>query len=371
VDSFTIPEIANIFEDSKDNKRNGVLDYGKFNEGFCTKIATKDQFNQVFIICTETESEKDQFISKIKALKITEQHEKGLILLAKSKVLKQGDTLGSLLGKKSESEPSMALKKNQKPVDGYWVTLQDWSQCNKKCDGGISTYHRMCVPAKFGGQPCEGDAVITKKCNPGPCPMVPGENNNGSNGNNGSNDPLRNKNESTTVMEPIIKILPLTDSPQRYTLCKIKESDLMIYEDGLDPNKKDDPLFKGKKIDDIGGLKLPCRVVMNPQTLTVYSGEKFETLYMSFTLKKTRFYDAKNKKNCFKLYETAKKYITLCPYAAEISSVEFTEWKRDFEVFKTRCDRQKKGVLSDEEQKALDEKIKAKMVKIYLINRLI
>ncbi len=138
----------------------------------------------------------------------------------------------------------------------------------------------------------------------------------------------------------------------------------MIYEDGLDPNKKDDPLFKGKKIDDIGGLKLPCRAVMNTQTLTVYSGEKFETLYMSFTLKKTRFYEAKNKKNCFKLYETTKKYITLCPYGAEISNKEYNEWKRDFEIFKTRCERPKQHVLSDEEQKALDAKIKAKMVKI-------
>lgn len=320
------------------------------------KISTKDQFNQVFIICTETEAEKDELIRKIKALKITEQHEKGLILLAKSKVLKQGDTLGSLLGKKSNDQPSKPLKKNQKPVDGYWVTLQDWSQCNKKCDGGISTFHRMCVPPKFGGKPCEGEPVISKKCNMNPCPKVAG----GSS--SGSSDPLKNNDENTTVLDPVVKILPFTDAPQRYTLCKIKESDLMIYEDGLDSNKKNDPLFKGKKIDDIGGLKLPCRVVMNTQTLTVYSGQKFETLYLSFTLKKTRFYEAKNKKNCFKLYETTLKYITLCPYAAEISNKEFNEWKKDFEVFKTRCDRPKKGILSDTEQKALDQKIKAKMV---------
>ncbi len=353
MDSFTIPEIANIFEDQKENKRNGVLDYGKFNEGYCMKIATKDQYNRVFIICTDSESEKEELIRKIKALKIREQHEKGLILLAKSKVAIQGETIGALLGKKSSDVKSQPLKKNQKPVDGYWVTLQDWSQCNKKCDGGVSTFHRMCVKPKFGGKACEGEPVITKKCNMNPCPMVPGSN---------SSDPLNNKDGNTTVMDPVVKILPFTDKPQRYTLCKIKESDLMIYEDGLDPNKKDDPLFKGKKIDDIGGLKLPCRAIMNTETLTVYSGEKFETLHMSFTLKKTRFYEAKNKKNCFKLYETTKKYITLCPYGSEINSKEYFEWQRDFEVFKTRCDRPKQHVLNDDEQRALDEKIKAAMV---------
>ncbi len=281
-------------------------------------------------------------------MKIQDQHNNGIILLANPKALIVKETIGNLFGKK-EAEPKFG-KKNTAPVDGYWLTLQNWSQCNKKCDGGISTFHRMCVPPKNGGKPCDGEGIITKKCNMHPCPLV------------GDNDPNSNKNNNnTSILDPIIKILPFTDLPQRYTLCKIKESDLLMYEDGKDPNKKDDPLFKGKKIDEIGGLKLPCRVVMNPNTLTVYAGEKFETIHLSFTLKKTRFYEAKNKKNCFKLYESSKKYITLCPYGSEISSKEFDDWKIDFEVFKTRCDRPKHG-LSDEDQRALDEAIKAKMV---------
>jgi len=324
------------------------------------KIATKDSLNTIFIICSDTESEKDELLRKIKALKIQDQHNNGQISLANPKALKQKETVGNLFGKKSENEPKFG-KKNTAPVDGYWLTLQNWSQCNKKCDVGVSTYHRMCIPPKNGGKPCDGEGIINKKCNINPCPLY-GETDENSNSISNSNSSTnKKKNTTTTVMEPIVKILPFTDQPQRYSLCKIKESDLLIYEDGKDPNKKDDPLFKGKKIEEFGGLKLPCRVVMNPQTLTVYAGEKFETIHLSFTLKKSRFYEAKNKKNCFKIYESTKKYITLCPYGAETTNKEFNEWKRDFEVFKTKCDRPKKG-LSDEEQKELDDKIKAKMV---------
>jgi len=301
------------------------------------------------------ESEKDDLLTKLKSLKIEDQHNNGIILLANNKAQK-AETLGSIMGGSKQEKTPNTKNINLTPVDGYWITLQDWSQCNKKCDGGTSTFHRRCVPPKNRGKPCIGDPVVTKKCNLNPCPKT--ESNSSSNlfGANG------NDGDETTVKEPIVKIMPFTDAPQRYTLCKIKESDLMIYEDGTDSNKKNDPLFKGKKIDDIGGLKLPCRVVMNPQTLTVFSGDKFDSLYMSFSLRKTRFYELINRKNCFKLYESSKKYITLCPYSAEVSSKELDEWRTDFEVFKTKCDRPQKNALSDAEKKALDNKIKQKMV---------
>ncbi len=264
------------------------------------------------------------------------------------------------MGTKENENSFKNKEENPAPVDGYWLTLQTWSQCNKKCDGGVSTFHRMCIPPKNAGKPCIGEPVITKECNMEPCPNYESDSINPFN-------PLNfkgNNNPNVKIMEPIVKVLPFTDSPQRYTLCKIKESDLMIYEDGKDKNKINDPLFKGKKIEEIGGLKIPCRVVMNSNTLTVFSGEKFETLYLSFTLKKTRFYKAENKKYCFKLYETSTKYITLCPFTSEDNSNEFDTWRKDFDTFKTKCDRPLKNTLSKEEQKALDEKIKEKMVYI-------
>merc|ERR1712151_1136043 len=145
------------------------------------------------------------------------------------------ETLSDLFGNNKKKIDN----KGQAPKDGYWIMLQDWSQCSKKCDTGESTYHRMCIPPKNGGKPCQGDAVITKKCNPQPCPTVD------------HNTQQLSDKKNTTIMKPIVKIMPFTNHPQRYTLCKIKESDMMIFEDGTDPKRKNDPLLKGKNIDKI------------------------------------------------------------------------------------------------------------------------
>jgi len=97
--------------------------------------------------------------------------------------------------------------------DGYWITLQEWSQCSLHCGGGISTKQRMCVPPKEGGLPCEGPAILTKPCNIQPCPRVKGIS--------------PNDQKYDAVKKPIVKIMPFSNRPQRYTKCIVKESDLL------------------------------------------------------------------------------------------------------------------------------------------------
>ena len=240
--------------------------------------------------------------------------------------------------------------KNTSPKDGYWLTLQEWSQCSKKCDSGTSTFQRMCIPAKKGGKPCKGDALLVKPCNRQPCPKVTSK-----------SEEMKNK-ENTTILKPIVKIMPFTNHPQRFTLCKIKESDMMIFDDGKDPIKQNEPLFRGKDIDSIGGIKIPSRVVMNTKTLSIFAGDSFETLYLSFSIKKTKFYKIKNRKNCFKLIETASRYTTLCPYNAEVSSTEFEAWETDFFTFRDKCSRPNKD-LDGKEEKDLKKKIADSMEK--------
>jgi len=331
-------------EDKPDDPKNGVFDYGKFNEGYCIRVSTKDSFNTVWIVCCDTEAEKDDLLNKLRTIKIQDQHDRGMIILSGRNGIGTQQTYLNLIGR--EAEDATAPVRATEPIDGYWLTLQDWSQCSKKCDGGISTFHRMCIPPKNGGKPCFGQNIITKKCNPKPCPLVDGS----------------QKPGNTTVNPPVMKIMPYSNSPQRYSLCKIKESDLMIYEDGKDPNKNLDSLFKGMKVDNNLGIKLPCRVVMNTKTLSVFAGERYENLHMSFNLIKTRFFEYKEKKNCFKLYENPLKYITLCPYSSEVSRQEYDEWNKDFETFKTLCDRRVKEENDKKGKKALDDKIKDKMV---------
>ena len=344
---MSIYDINEIFEDSKDNKQNGLLEYGKFNDGgYCIKISTRDQWMTIFILCTDTLEEKNFLFNKIRALKIKDQQNNGVFKFMHSKASeKDTETLSDLFGNKKKDQ-----NKGSDPIDGYWLTLQEWSQCSKKCDGGTSSFHRMCIPQKKGGKPCQGNAVLVKPCNRQPCPKV-----------SGTNESLRNR-DNTEILKPIVKIMPFTNTPQRFTLCKIKESDMMIFEDGKDPIKQNEALFKGKNIDAIGGIRIPSRVIMNTKTLTIFAGDEFETLYMSFLLIKTKFMRIKNRKNCFKLYETSSKYTTLCPFNADVSSKELDEWDTDFFTFKNKCSKSNKD-MNGHDQEELEKKIKDKMEK--------
>ena len=91
-----------------------------------------------------------------------------------------------------------------KIVDGYWIVLQEWTQCSLKCGGGTSTLHRMCVPPKYGGKDCEGSNIISKPCNIQPCPEI---------------KILKNSlKNNETMKDPIVKVVTFSNRPQRYTV---------------------------------------------------------------------------------------------------------------------------------------------------------
>jgi len=302
----------------------------------------------VYIICTETVEERNSLYNKLRALKIKDQHMNGKFIFENNGRKKNNaETLSDMF----ENKKPKVDKSNTTLKDGYWITLQEWSQCSKKCDTGTSTFQRMCIPPKKGGKPCVGDAILVKPCNTHPCPKV-----------SNTSEVIKEK-QNVEVLKPIVKIMPFTNHPQRFTLCKIKESDMMIFEDGKDPIKQNEPLFRGKKIDSSYGIQIPSRVVMNRKTISIFAGQEFETLYMSFSLIKTRFLKVKNRKNCFKLYETASRYATLCPYNAEVSSKEYDQWEIDFFTFRDKCSRSSNNELDEKSKKELEEKIKDKMEK--------
>merc|ERR1711957_1009442 len=205
--------------------------------------------------------------------------------------------------------------------------LQNWSQCSLKCGGGVSTLQRMCIPPKKGGKPCEGKAILTKDCNKQPCPSAYGKSEN-----------IENR-KNTEVMKPIVKIMPFTNTPQRYTLCKIKESDMMIY------FLSDDPMLYSSNL-------------MNNRNLSIFTGEHYETLYQTYILKKSLFYVNKQKKGCFVIKEN-KKQITLCPFGCERDDKLQQEWLKDFDLFKNKCGRTSPFKIDGdaEMQKKIQEKM--------------
>jgi len=338
IESLNISDIEKVNENPKD-KKSGITDFGNFDEGYCLKILTKNQNRIIFVICFDKIEEKNQVFDLIRKLKIEEQHSEGIFEVKE----KKKETLSDLLAKTDTENQTKNNQQKLEPSDGYWITLQDWSQCNLKCGGGTSTLHRMCVPPKNGGKLCEGESIIHRACNTQACPDT------------NSNSDMNGKN--TEILKPIVKIMAFTDAPQRYTKCKIKETDMMIYYKLDDPNLQKTSLLNGKKIEGMGEISIPTRVIMNNSTLTIFTGQNYETMYQTYNLKNTHFSVSNIKKNCFHLSESAHKGVDLCPFGCESSSKELDEWTYDFDLFKNKCGRN----LSNDD-KDLNNEIQAKMV---------
>lgn len=112
----------------------------------------------------------------LKKIKIKRQREQGIII--NTEVPNAPDQIGDIISgnpKLKDTNDNLVVKFNStknKVTDGYWITLQDWTQCSLKCGRGASTLQRMCVPPKETGTPCSGPAILTRPCNVQPCPLI-------------------------------------------------------------------------------------------------------------------------------------------------------------------------------------------------------
>ncbi len=331
-------------------EKGGILNFGNFNEGYCAKINTKTP-SYSWIFCIETSSEKDAFMATVKKLKIGRQRKKGEFPITQNDNTKQtisqflNPNLGNTQLLKGDNLGNLGVNFNstQKITDGYWIVLQDWSQCDRACGGGSSTLHRMCVPPKNGGKNCEGDAIVTKQCNPKPCPEV-------------KSTKELNESKNTTTLQPIIKVLQFSSRPQRYTKCVIKEADLMMHTNPKIIELINNPNFLGKETNE--NLEIPTRVVMNNRTFTIFSGIEYDSLVLTFNLKDTIFYRMKNKTSCFTLKER-EKTVDLCPFGCDNVNKAVDEWDYDFNLFKFQCNSQRDIIKVDTDY---DKKLKEMMV---------
>jgi hypothetical protein len=224
-----------------------------------------------------------------------------------------------------------------------------------KCGGGTSTLQRMCVPPKAGGKDCEGEAIVTKACNTQPCPEVY------------STGQKIDENKKVTVKNPIMKSAPFSEKPQRFVKCKIKESDLFVFLNVTDKMFDTNPIFKRKDLKDEKSVEFPVRAIMNNRTVSLYTGDDIESLYLSFDIKLTNFYRS-SKSGCFQLYESSKKYITLCPFGCENGSTQgLEEWDYDYHLFKFQCSYKKDDKAARELKKKLDEKIVFNLIILFYL----
>jgi len=341
------------------NNQNGIQDFGNFSEGFCLKVLTSKPKTETWVICADTEQEKEKFMSLLKQLKMQQQLRSGQMPPLPPGARKT-ETISSLLNPsqgssqnlKSDGSGNMGVGfgSNQKITDGYWIVLQDWSQCSLKCGGGYSYLQRMCVPPKSGGAPCEGEAVMNKTCNTQPCPNVMGT------------DPLK-PNNNTFVQKPIVKIMPFSSRPQRYSKCVIKESDLMYTQDMGKKEDQSNPFLKSSS-KDVQKLQIPTRVVMNNKTVTIFGGESYDTQIKTFSLEHTNFKRSASNPSCFYLTESNKK-AELCPFGYNPKGSKMVEeWDYDFNLFKHQCATPRdKIAINLQMEKKLNDKLNEKMKK--------
>ena len=323
VDTLKIDFVNNIPEDSP--LKGGVTDIGEYKIGSCFEVSVKQPnsfhevynkesqpyTNQYWTICMDKRNDKAKLMSSIIRLKVNKQRTSGQITLTHD-LMNQQNTIASLIRRNQNEKDAKEERERRfkgKPKDGYWILLQDWTDCTLKCGGGASYQQWMCVPPKFGGKDCEGPAIKNKPCNTQPCPEV--------------STVIKPEKNKTLILQPIVKTGRFTLRPQRYSKCQIKENDafLATY----------DPFLKADN-------KLPIRLVMNNSTVAVYKDETYNDHYYTYDLKDTSIYsDAKNL--CCLFFRDNYKRTKLCSYNeyCEPTNKWVTKWISDFNLFKNVC----------------------------------
>jgi len=326
IDSLKIAHIRVIPEDDVFN--GGIRDDNSFKFGYCIEIiadipthyTVKKKSGQgnaeTWIVCTSTSKAKQELMTLLIKLKVKHQRKEnqGLkVTKADTNTIKKvkpglGSMMANPLGKKGQEAG--------KPVNGYWVLLQDWTGCSKKCAGGLSYKQRMCVPPKAGGKPCKGHHLLVKPCNTHPCPSV-----------NSLLSLIAKSKKSTdpaTSPKPIVKAGVFSNRPQRYSKCIIKENDafIMIKVKGT-PNP----------------IRKPIRIMMNLMTISIYNDDTYQEQNYSYDLQKTRF-TTSHTHCCFDLQDNWNK-ATICGYTQYCGKKGTNSWvngwSNDIKLFKTDC----------------------------------
>jgi hypothetical protein len=201
--------------------------------------------------------------------------------------------------------------------DGYWILLQDWSDCSVKCGGGYSLQQWLCVPPKKGGKTCIGEALRKRECNNNPCPIVDKTN----------VLKLASPDTKTVVLKPIFKALPYSKRPQQFVKCVIKENDVLYKTKEYDPERKN-------------AVKVPGRIVMNPKTISVYKDDGFNNILFSFPLDSTTFSKSQSDYCCFYL-TNANRQFEMCGFnqncGTQDNPIWVAKWGFDFDLFKAKC----------------------------------
>ena len=321
-DSLKIDHINLVPEDKP--LKGGVKDLGNFDEGKCFQIKATEpryyrkNFNplnnrhgiiQTWILCSNDERTKATLMNLIVNLKLKSQRNRGAVLTLDSITQrKKGFKVNLNFGKKP--------KKNQPPVNGYWVLLQNWTECTLKCGGGHSYQQWLCIPPKYGGKKCTGTSVKVRECNKIKCPST---------GVILKRHLLeQKKDEEKAATPPIIKVAPFSTLPQRYSKCILKENDAFI----TDFNPETQEI-----------TKQPIRLVMNNKTVTLYGDEDYENKIYTYNIDATTI--TRSREFCCIHFRDSLKNYKICAFTSNcgtrLNNMWVENWIKDFKLFKHDC----------------------------------
>ena len=217
--------------------RGGLEDIGNYKDGFCFRFRLQTRL--LWNVCAETLPLKEKWMNSIysvmpKNYTFDASSPSSLIVSSLIKLPFNLTSGGEPLPEDCTKKEDFAAKK-----DGYWIVLQDWSQCSLACGGGKQFLQRMCMPPRNGGRGCEGEEILNRDCNIQPCPNVL-------------------EKESEGAANPtVVKMQRLWSRGQRYEVCVIKEGDMDVLIDS-ETEFKFPPRY-------------PCRVVLNNKTISIFT----------------------------------------------------------------------------------------------------
>lgn len=324
VDSLQVDLINPIPVDNR--FMGGVKVLGEFDEGNCFQILTTipegnqptfdnaEDFgiNQNWVLCLDNIAERSLVMKTLIKIKLLKQQVRGQDLQSADK---RKPSLSKLLHPVFTPKfehyhgPGADLDK-----DGFWVLLQNWSQCTLKCGGGNQYQQWLCQPPLPGGKPCMGQSIRIRPCNMHPCPNI------------GGDDPFKKK-KTEKVAKPIIKSMPWSSRLQRYIECEVKETDVLYI-------KKDIPGRFGKEV------KMPGRMVMTNRTIALYEDDTFHHNLFTFDIKKLSI--ANDLKDyCCLIIESLDKHFKVCGFQDSCGTrnePHFTKnWVQAFNLFAHKC----------------------------------
>jgi hypothetical protein len=324
-DTLHIDLIKPIPLDSTD--KGGVESLGEFDEGNCLQVFTlvpssgpnadfkntKDDGNpENWVLCFDSVNERSELMQILRKIKMLKEKANGDHFLRDSR----NPSISKLL------QPKMTPKIERysgpdanKYLDGFWVLLQDWSDCTLKCGGGVQFQQWLCQPPVKGGKKCLGNSIRKRPCNLNPCPNVL------------SMSTTQTKNTVEVVKKPIIQSMPWSSRFQRYIECEVKETDILYI-------KTDVPNMIGKEV------KYPGRMIMTNRTLAAYEDDSLSKVLFVFNLQDTLLNKDKDDYCCLWANSQDKRF-KICGFENDCGSKDeprfVRQWNGHFNLFKQKC----------------------------------